>query len=84
MGWRYQNTEDSLPSNDHSDIFHMDATFWRDDLNKTSCNKEENAFYGKIRTWPKGERFLFSTLSDFHSLKWLVTPFFFFIGHFFY
>ena len=36
-GERYQDTEDSLPSNDYSDIFHMDATVREDDLNKTFC-----------------------------------------------
>lgn len=41
----------------------MDATVWDDDLNKTFCIKEENAFDGKGGIWPKGNSFLFSTLS---------------------
>ena len=48
-----------MPSNDYSDIFHMDANVWEDDLNKTFCIKEENSFDGKGGIWPKGERFLF-------------------------
>ena len=41
----------------------MDATVWENDLNKTFCIKEENAFGGKGGIWPKGERFILSTLS---------------------
>ena len=68
-GWRYQNTDDSLPSNDYSDIFHIDATVWEDDLNKTFCIEEEKAFGGKDGIWRKGERFVFNTL----SVKFAVT-----------
>ena len=51
-----------MPSNDYSDIFHMNATVGDADLNKTFCIKEENAFDGKGGIWPKGEGILFSTL----------------------
>lgn len=49
--------------NDYSDIFHMDATVWKNDLNISFCIKEENASDAKRGIWPKGKKLLFRTLS---------------------
>ena len=52
-GWRHQDTEDSKPSNKHSDILNMDAIIWKN-MNTSFCIKEKDNPAGNEGTWPKG------------------------------
>ena len=53
-GWRYQDTEDFLPSNRHSSNFHLDASVSASTLKRTFCMKTEKAGDALRVGWPKG------------------------------
>ena len=67
-GWRYQDTEDFLPSNRHSSNFHLDASVSTSTLKRTFCMKTEKAGDALRPGWPKGT-YVASKFFSTHSVS---------------
>ncbi|KAJ7370795.1 hypothetical protein OS493_029785 [Desmophyllum pertusum] len=68
-GWRFQDTEDFLPSNKHSSNFHLDATVNKNDLKRSFCMKTDTSSDASKPDWPKGKYCIYKKGSCPKGLK---------------
>lgn len=69
-GWRYQDTEDFLPSNARSSNFHLDASVDKNNLKRSFCMKTDTSADTSRTIWPKGRRAYFRR--NLHRLVMLI------------